>query len=115
VRVCRYVERNALRANLVEAAHAWRWSSLWVRQHRQGPAADALAEWPLPVPRDWLARVNRPQDEKELASLRRSCDRGCPYGDPAWTAATAKRLGLESSLRPIGRPRIKKRVDAKKR
>jgi len=26
--VCRYVERNALRANLVERAEAWRWNSL---------------------------------------------------------------------------------------
>jgi putative transposase len=27
--VCRYVERNAVRAGLVERAEAWRWSSLW--------------------------------------------------------------------------------------
>lgn len=29
---CRYVERNALRANLVERAEDWRWSSLTVRR-----------------------------------------------------------------------------------
>ena len=29
--VARYVERNALRANLVERAQDWRWSSLWRR------------------------------------------------------------------------------------
>jgi putative transposase len=27
--VCRYVERNALRGNLVSRAEDWRWSSLW--------------------------------------------------------------------------------------
>jgi putative transposase len=27
--VCRYVERNALRARLVAKAEAWRWGSLW--------------------------------------------------------------------------------------
>ena len=27
--VCRYVERNALRAGLVTQAQAWRWGSLW--------------------------------------------------------------------------------------
>ncbi len=27
--VCRYVERNALRANPVTSAEQWRWSSLW--------------------------------------------------------------------------------------
>ena len=32
--VCRYVERNALRAaNLVERAEDWRWCSLWRRDH----------------------------------------------------------------------------------
>ena len=30
--VCRYVERNALRAGLVERAEQWAWSSLWRRQ-----------------------------------------------------------------------------------
>src|SRR5437773_11604875 len=31
--VCRYVERNALRANLVSQAEHRRWSSLWHREH----------------------------------------------------------------------------------
>jgi putative transposase len=31
--VCRYVERNARRANLVARAENWRWSSLWHRCH----------------------------------------------------------------------------------
>src|SRR6266567_1735105 len=29
--VCRYVERNPLRAKLVKRAERWRWSSLWLR------------------------------------------------------------------------------------
>src|SRR5262245_3937873 len=59
--VCRYVERNALRARLVRRAEAWRWSSLWHRvQH-------TLHAWPLAVPPDWVASVNRPQTESELA------------------------------------------------
>src|SRR6185312_10489513 len=29
--VCRYVERNPLRANLVDRAEDWRWGSLWAR------------------------------------------------------------------------------------
>ena len=31
--VCRYVERNALRAKLVKRAADWRWCSLWRRAH----------------------------------------------------------------------------------
>jgi putative transposase len=36
--VLRYVERNALRANLVERAEDWRWGSLW-RRHQGGMEA----------------------------------------------------------------------------
>src|SRR5208337_3741266 len=39
--VVRYVERNALRANLVERAESWRWSSLR-RVEREDPAFPIL-------------------------------------------------------------------------
>jgi putative transposase len=103
--VCRYVERNPLRAKKVERAQDWRWSSLWARA--AGPKAalhKLLADWPVERPRDWTARVNRPQDSKELAALRLARDRGRPYGDAAWSARTAARLGIQSALRLIGRP-----------
>jgi putative transposase len=103
--VCRYVEANALRGGLVRRAEDWRWSSLWVRGNRQGALAGLLATWPVAMPRDWLERVNEAQDEKELGALRQSRDRGRPYGDAAWTSSTAQRLGIESSLRAVGRPR----------
>ena len=46
-----------------------------------------------------------PQSESELAAVRRSVERGQPYGDAAWIRTIAARLGLESTLRPRGRPR----------
>ena len=101
--VCRYVERNALRANLVERAEAWQWSSLWRRE--QGGAASCLADWPLRRPPDWLDFVNGVQTESEVAAVRRCVQRGSPFGGPKWTNATATKLGLESSLRPRGRPK----------
>src|SRR5262249_5511937 len=54
--VARYIERNALRANLVRGAENWRWSSLW-RQYRAEPAGELLSAWPVPRPEDWLDRV----------------------------------------------------------
>ena len=72
------------------------------------PAKELLDRWPRRRPADWLLRVNQPQDEKELAALRRSRDRGCPYGDGAWALETARRLGIQSSLRPVGRPKLAK-------
>ena len=44
--VARYVERNALRANLVLRAEEWQWSSLWQRCHPTGEERSLLAAWP---------------------------------------------------------------------
>ena len=100
--VVRYVERNALRAGLVARAEDWRWGSL----HRRvaGPRLPLLGGWPLPEPADWCAHVNQPQTEGELAAIRRCVRRGCPYGNSAWADLAARELGLESTLRPRGRP-----------
>ena len=106
------MERNALRANLVERAEAWRWGSLWSRERKSSPLADGLGAWPVDRPRNWVAWVNQPQDEKELAALRGCRDRGSPYGAAGWALSTAKRLGIESSLHPRGRP-AKAKVDGK--
>ena len=101
--VMRYVERNALRANLVVRAEDWRWGSLAWRY--DGHAVSFLALPPVPLPGDWLVRVNAPESPVELAALRRSVYRCAPFGDAAWVEETAAFLGLESSLRPQGRPR----------
>lgn len=97
--VLRYVERNPLRARLVKRAENWRWSSL------SRPKAPFLHECPVPLPRGWVARVNAPETALALAALRNSVNRTTPFGSPAWVRRTARRLGLESSLRPRGRPR----------
>ncbi len=106
--VVRYVERNALRANLVQRAELWRWSSLWRRVCGTAEQRRLLSTWPLPCPRDWGKLVNRPQTEAELEAIRRSVTRGRPYGEGAWIEKCAERLGLDFTLRPRGRPRIRK-------
>jgi len=103
--VLRYVERNALRAGLVQQAVDWRWSSLWIREHGTAEQKAWLATWPVPRPRCWSDHVDRVQTEAELESLRRSVQRGVPYGNRWWTASTAEDLGLQSTLRARGRPR----------
>lgn len=110
--VVRYVERNALRANLVSRAEEWRWSSLWRRAHGSADECRILSDWPLPRSGSWRRFVNSPQNDAELAALRRSVQRGRPYGDDAWTRVTAKRLGLESTLRSRGRPKKQKDANA---
>ena len=110
--VARYVERNPVRAGLVERAEDWRWSSLWRRRHDAAWASKTLSRWPVEQPVDWLRRVNVALTAGELESLRCSVQKGQPFGHARWTQRTAKRLGLESSLRPRGLPR--KRPSASK-
>ena len=102
--VCRYVERNALRANLVQRAEQWRWGSLhpFVNGGSQGKL---LFPWPIGRSANWVEYVNTPQTEGEVAAIRRAIQRGNPYGDASWTMAVAERLGLERTLTPRGRPR----------
>lgn len=101
--VLRYVERNPLRAKLVDEAAAWQWSSLWHRVH--GNKAGLVDAGPVTLPRRWRQHVETPQTKAELEALQRSVTRGCPFGEALWQARTAKKLCLESSLRPRGRPR----------
>jgi putative transposase len=103
--VCRYLERNALRAKLVQRAEDWRWGSLWARRAKDDADRPMLSPWPIDRPRDWTARVNRPFGPQEEEAVRQSIQRGRPFGAASWQAEVAARLGLESALRPRGRPR----------
>lgn len=104
-RVARYVERNALRANLVRRAEEWRWSSLWPGARASAELKALLSQWPLPKPRDWRSLVNKAQTEQELEAIRRSIRRGRPFGRQTWVNRVARELGLESTLRDPHRPR----------
>ena len=103
--VLRYVERNPLRAGLVARAEAWPWSSLWWRGKGKEDRPPFLHDGPVDRPRGWVGEVNRPMTDDELAAVRQSVNRGTPWGGQTWRRRTAVRLGIESSLRPRGRPR----------
>ena len=103
--VCRYVERNAVRAGLCQRAEQWRWSSVWRREFGDAECQAVLCDWPIVMPKDWLRRLNRAESERELEALRRSANRGQPYGSDAWVKRITKRFGLQSAFRPQGRPR----------
>ncbi len=107
--VCRYVERNALSAGLAKTAEAWQWGSL--RRWQQGPASQQglLSAWPLPRLPNWTERVNEPLTPREMQAVRDCMQRGRPYGDERWTEKMVKQLGLESTIRPRGRPRKQKK------
>ncbi len=89
--VCRYVERNALAAGLVQRAEQWRWCSLW--HSLFAPSVEPRVDsWPVARPSAWLEEVNRPATAAELEAVRRSAQRGTPYGEAAWIERTAERV-----------------------
>jgi len=98
--VLRYVERNPVRAGLVSRAEDWRWSSA------AAPRGDEpqLSKGPVSRPTGWLQHFKRPQTQAEVECLRECLKRGRPFGAKTWMLQTAVRLGLEPSLRPLGRP-----------
>ncbi len=102
--VLRYVERNPVRAKLVRSADRWLWSSarMWSNPADRSPW---FTEGPVPRPSGWLEYVNAALSPVELEALRRCTNRGTPYGSKSWVQVTAKQHGLESTLRPRGRPR----------
>ena len=100
--VLRYVERNPLRAGMVARAEDWLWSSLQER----GKEGGWLHPSPVSGPQDWQAWVNAPMTDAEVEAIRRSVNRGAPYGEENWVRRTVRRLGLEASLNPRGRPRV---------
>ena len=101
--VLRYIEGNPLRANLVQRNQEWEWSSL-----KPTAAAD-----PAGLLYRWAGAKTNPMDppgERRpkrggTQSLAAQPGQGHPVWRPHWQVKSAKSLGLESSLRPRGRPR----------
>jgi putative transposase len=118
--VLRYIEANPLRAEMVEHAGDYPWSSF--RAHGLGqsdPLLDrvegyeALAVQQAARLRRWSAYVHQTPDEGELAAIRRSNETGLPLGDQGWVDRLCKRLRLDLTIRPRGRPRKDGQVTGK--
>ena len=103
--VMRYVERNPVRAKYIpiRKAQNWKWSSLG------NPPADAvvpnLHSGPIKRRNDWCEWVNQALTLQEKQAMEGCIQRGTPYGGEKWQKQIAKRLGIESTLRPRGRPK----------
>lgn len=103
--VCRYVERNPLRAGLVQRAEDWKHGALYHWNQANEPLPKVLSRWPIPRLPNWNLRVNEAFTDRELAKLRTCIDRGRPFGDDGWVEEIAEKHGLWFTLRPMGRPR----------
>ncbi|WP_298863171.1 transposase, partial [uncultured Gimesia sp.] len=103
--VCQYVERNPLSGKFVRKAENWQWSSLHRWKFGTAEQKQLLSQWPIRRKQGWLAYVNKAITDSELQAVKQSIQRGCPYGDADWTKKIVKKLNLESTITPRGRPR----------
>jgi putative transposase len=100
--VIRYIEANPVRAGLAPSARDWRWSS---HRGRTGLEKDVTESPALPMPTDWTRYVDQAMTDMELEKIRNSLKRQAPYGEPLWQKRICLELGLESTIKPMGRPR----------
>jgi len=107
--VIRYVERNPVRANFIDLAEDWQWSSAYVRRRSLEESRWLAIPDDPALPRNWRSFVNKVETEAELQSLRNSVKRGLPFGDAQWIKSSAVCPGLESSTRPRERPKQRMR------
>ena len=101
----RYVEQNPLRAKLVTHAEDWQWGSLYRRTKGSTKARRLLSSLPTRLPANYLASVNEVYNRDTLEKIRHSVQKGTPYGGDGWVARIVADHHLESTLRPMGRPR----------
>ena len=103
--VCRYVERNAFTAELCESPDDWKYGSLYRWRHGTPKEKSLLSKWPISRRPNWVRWVSEPLTPKEQKRLQWSIQRGAPFGEETWVESTARKLDLESTMRPRGRPK----------
>lgn len=103
--LCRYVERNPLRANLAKEAKDWTWSSYWRRELGNEKQKKLLSAWPVQMPEDYKQWLEAKENDEELQTIRHCVNKGKPFGSFDWIAKMVDTFKLKSTLSNPGRPR----------
>lgn len=101
----KYVEQNALKANLVKNAEDWQWSSGWRKINGTIKHREILSPWPVSEPEDYLIWINTVLSQDKEDIIENSIVKSNPFGEDYWVNEIVKRFGLEQTLRKIGRPK----------
>ncbi len=104
--VLRYIEANPLRAELVDAAEDYEWSSY--REHvglEDRERGFALSDLPMALPAGWKRLVHRDVAQREADAIVNAIKRGAPLGDETWIEQAVKTFGLQTTINKRGRPK----------
>lgn len=104
----RYVERNPVRAQIVRKAENYPWSSAAAHCGlRDDPVLAQSLAWAerFGAIDDWSAWLAEGDQSDQLDVLRRRVERGLPCGSDQFIRKLERRVGLDLTLRPRGRPK----------
>jgi REP-associated tyrosine transposase len=104
--VLRYIEANPVRANVVENAADYHWSSygrhIGEPERRREFELSGLA---MKLPGDWERLVHKDISSPVAECIANSLKRGSPLGEKRWIKQTAEILDLQSTINRRGRPK----------
>ncbi|MBE7559675.1 transposase [bacterium] len=101
----RYVERNPVRAGLVVQAEDYRWSSARAHVYRLRDrlvSGDGLL---VEEVGDWSSYLAGDDAVEQMEAFRRHALSGRPVGSDAFRTHIEKLLGIDLTIRRVGRPR----------
>ncbi len=78
--VLKYIERNPVRAQLVQEVENWQWGSAWRRIHGSKEQKKLISTTPVELPSNYVQWINTPESIEELENIRVSVNKGSPYG-----------------------------------
>ena len=80
----KYVERNPVRAGLVQRVEDWPWGSAHRRIFGTPKTKALLSPSPTPLPHQYRRWVNTADSPAELEEIRKSLNKNVPFGSGDW-------------------------------
>jgi len=107
--VCRYIEKNPIRAKLVEKPFDYRWSS--AKANTLIGYQDGIVE---PIWKDYLSLdeyvkfLNQADNEEQIKNIRTLTYKGMPIGSKSFIKNISDNLGIVFAVKQRGRPKKNK-------
>lgn len=108
----RYIERNPVRANMLEKPWDWKWSSARVHcgldKDKNVNELNTLFEVIGERQEDWRKFISQPDDAKETKAIKEQTRKGRPLGSETFIEKIEKKLDRILKLQLKGRPKKNK-------
>ncbi|MDP2928476.1 MAG: transposase [Candidatus Omnitrophota bacterium] len=100
--VCRYIERNPVRAKIVNKPSQYYWSS--ANETHKSDIIESI--WDKDQKQKYMDYLNSPEDDGQIKDIRKKTYSGRPMGSVEFVNRIAKVLKIDLNVRPVGRPFI---------